>query len=180
MNANGHTDFQSASLITVFVRRRCRAQEGQGYDLPYPLPFPSSGHRASHCLLCCSASSIFPRDPENTSLTGSLGGLKVALRGSAGYLCDIPSVARTWHLHWECHGHGNCWAPGCFGAGFFLKILHLVFSGTLSPPLTEAFLFPEEVRIREPLLLGNSQAEQDLKKTGTSCLCRSLQQRGSF
>jgi hypothetical protein len=60
-----------------------------------------------------------------------------------------------------------------------LRILHLVFSGTLSPLLTEAFLFPEEERKREPLL-GNSQAEQDLKKTGTFCLCRSLQQRGYF
>lgn len=30
-------------------------------------------------------------------------------------MCDIPSVARTWHLHWECLGHGNCWTLSVLG-----------------------------------------------------------------
>lgn len=161
------------------MRRRCRVQEGQGYGLPFPLPFPTSGCRASHGILYLSASSTFPRDPENISLTGSLGGLKVTLE-------EVPGVCVTFHP-WPEHGTyiGSVLVMGIVGprvfwGWFFLKILHLVFSGTLSPPLTEAFLFPEEERRREPLLLGNSQADQDLKKTGTPCLCRSLQQRGCF
>lgn len=34
-------------------------------------------------------------------------------------MCDIPSVARSWHLHWECLGHGNCWARSVLGLVLF-------------------------------------------------------------
>lgn len=61
----------------------------------------------------CSAFSILPWDPENISLTRSLGGLQVTLQ-------EVPGVCVTFHP-WPEHGTyiGSVLVMGIVGPGVF-------------------------------------------------------------